>query len=172
MHQVAHILANEEACPGVVVRQRYNQVLQTMREQREQLGSLGTAVDHFLRVSASFAPHLFCCYDHPLIPATNNDLEHCFGSVRYYERRSTGRRGAVPGLVVRGAVRVLAALATRMMCFFPAGLRCDDLDAWRQLRRQLEYRQEGRRRQRRFRKDPHAYLAQLETVLLKPRLPT
>jgi|SRR5690348_12612445 hypothetical protein len=99
-------------------------------------------------------------------------LVHCFGSVRSYERRSTGRRGAVPGLVVRGAVRVLAALATRMMCFFPAGLRCDDLDAWRQLRRQLEYRQEGRRRQRRFRKDPHAYLVQLETVLLKPRLPT
>lgn len=154
------------------MRQRYAQVLQTMREQREQLGPLATVVDHFLRVSARFAPHLFCCYDHPLIPATNNDLEHCFGSVRYYERRSTGRRGAIPGLVVRGAVRVLAALATRMLCFFPSGLCCDDLDAWRQLRRQLAYRQEGRRCQRRFRKDPQAYLARLEAVLLKPRLPT
>jgi hypothetical protein len=124
-----------------------------------------------LGVSASFAPHLFCCYDHSLIPASNNDLEHCFGSVRYYERRRTGRRGAIPGLVVRGAVRVLAALATRMLCFFPSGLRCDDLDAWRQLRRQLAYRQ-GRRRQRRLRQDPQADLAQLEAVLLKPRLPT
>ena len=89
--------------------------------------------------------------------------------MRYYERRTTGRRGAIPGLVVRGPVRVLAALATQAQCL---GLRCEDLDAWRQLRHQLAYRQEGRRRQRRFRKDPQAYLAQLETVLLKPGLPT
>lgn len=169
---MAHLLANEDGGPPDLVRQRFAHLLVTMHAQQDQVGALGAAVDHFLKVSASFAPNLFACYEHPLIPATNNDLEHCFGSVRYYERRTTGRRGAIPGLVVRGPVRVLAALATQAQCFFPSGLRCDDLDAWRQLRRQLEYRQEGRRRQRRFRKDPQAYLTQLETALLKPRLPT
>jgi len=139
-------------------------------DQGERL--LSEALDHFLRVSASQEAHLFFCYDHSGIPATNNDLEHCFGSARYYERRTTGRRGAIPGLVVRGTVRVLAALATHTQCFLPFGLFCEDLASWHQLRKQLDYRQEGRRRQFRFRKDPEAYLAQLEATLLKPSLPT
>jgi hypothetical protein len=172
VHTVAHVLGNEEHCSGALVQQRYEHLLQTMHEQRDQLGFLSGAIDHFLSVSASHAAHLFFCYDDSLIPATNNDLEHCFGSVRYYERRTTGRRGAIPGLVVRGAVRVLAALATRSQCFLPFGLFCEDLPAWRQLRQQLDYRQEARRRQLRFRKDPAAYLAQLEAILLKPSLPT
>src|SRR5256885_7217161 len=46
----------------------------------------------------------------PDLPRTNNGLEQSFGSVRRSERRATGRRGAVPGLVVHGAVRVQAAL--------------------------------------------------------------
>jgi hypothetical protein len=164
---MAHLLANEDGGSPDLVRQRFAQLLATMHAQQDQVGTLGAAVDHFLKVSTSFAPCLFACYEQPLIPATNNDLEHCFGSVRSFERRTTGRRGAIPGLVVRGPVRVLAALAAQAQCFFPSGLRCEDLDAWHQLRRQLAYRQEGRRRQRRFRKDPQAYLAQLETVLLK-----
>jgi hypothetical protein len=172
VHQLAHILANEEQLSGSAVQTLYHQLLQDMREHRDELGPLSEALDHFLRVSASQEGHLFFCYDHSGIPATNNDLEHCFGSARYYERRTTGRRGAIPGLVVRGAVRVLAALATHAQCFLPFGLFCEDLAAWRSLRQQLDYRQEGRRRQFRFRKEPEAYLAQLEAVLLKPSLPT
>jgi hypothetical protein len=155
-----------------VVQQRHEQLIQTKSEQRDQLDFLSGAIDHFLAVSASHAAHLFFCYDHSGIPATNNDLEHCFGSVRYYERRTTGRNGAIPGLVVRGAVRVLVTLATHTQCFLPSGLFCDDLPAWYQLRLQLDYRQEARRRQLRFRKDPAAYLAQLEACLLKASLPT
>lgn len=172
VHRVAHVLGNEEHASAASVQQRYEHLIQTMQEQRDQLGFLSGAIDHFLAVSTSHAAHLFFCYDHSLIPATNNDLEHCFGSVRYDERRTTGRRGAIPGLVVRGAVRVLAALATRSCCFLPSGLFCEDLPAWHRLRQQLDYRQEGRRRQLRFRKDPAAYLARLEAVLLKPSLPT
>ncbi|GCF11724.1 hypothetical protein KDI_52880 [Dictyobacter arantiisoli] len=59
------------------------------------------------------------CYDVPSLPRTNNDLEQCFGAVCHHERRATGRRGAVPGLVVRGSVRVVATLATRFCCFTP-----------------------------------------------------
>ena len=39
------------------------------------------------------------------------------------------------------------------------------------MREQLSYRQEARRKQLRFRKDPAAYLAALEDILLKTNLP-
>jgi hypothetical protein len=68
------------------------------------------------------------------LPRTNNDPEHCFGSVRYHERRATGRRGTVPGVVVRGSVRVVAAVATRFQHFSASDLRPDDHAAWLELR--------------------------------------
>jgi hypothetical protein len=107
----------------------------------------------------------------PIFPPTNNDLEQCFGSVRYQERRATGRKGASPALVVRGEVRVLAALASSCYCFAGCDLRPSDLGRWRQLRRDLGYRHEARRAQRRFRRDPQSYLARLEEQLLQPSLP-
>ena len=100
---------------------------------------------------------------------TNNELEQCFGSVRYSERRTSGRRGAMVALVVRGPVRVLTALALRRQCFLPRALALPDLDAWYQMREQLTFRREARRKQLRFRKDPAAYLAALEEVLLASR---
>jgi len=48
-----------------------------------------------------------------------------------------------------------------------ADLQPSDYQAWRQLRTQLRYRQEARRKQFRFRKDPAAYLAALEAQLLE-----
>jgi hypothetical protein len=50
--------------------------------------------------------------------------------------------------------------------------RHPNLDRWRTLRQSLELRQEARRRQGRFRKNPTAYLAALEARLLKPSLPS
>ena len=84
-----------------------------MRRERDALGALAPAVDHFLKVTASYWPGLFHCYDVPDLPRTNNDLEQCFGSARYHERRATGRGGLAGGLVVRGAVRLVAAVAAR-----------------------------------------------------------
>src|SRR5579859_2970437 len=100
---------------------------------------------------------------------TNNELEQCFGSVRYGERRASGRRGAMVALVVRGPVRVLTALALRRQCFLPQALALPDLEAWYQMREHLTFRREARRKQLRFRKDPAAYLAALEEVLLASR---
>src|SRR5918992_794130 len=81
---------------------------------RPRGGSLAEAVDHFLKVTRSYWPGLFHCYAVADLPRTNNDLEQLFGAHRYHERRSSGRKVASPGLVVRGAVRVPAALATRL----------------------------------------------------------
>jgi hypothetical protein len=142
-----------------------------MVHQQGTLGSLAPALAHFQKVTASYAAGLFHCYDVPGLPRTNNDLEQCFGSARYHERRATGRRGTVPGVVVRGAVRVIAAVATRCGRFSASDLRPGDHAAWIELRKQLAYRQEARRAQLRFRRKPEAYLAALEKQLLKSSLP-
>jgi hypothetical protein len=113
----------------------------------------------------SYAPHLFFCYQVPDLPRTNNGLEQSFGSVRRSERRATGRRGAVPGLVVHGAVRVQAALASRVKTFSANDLVPHDLQAWRDVRAEVSSAQESRCQQFRFRKDPSTYLAHLEERL-------
>jgi len=46
------------------------------------------------------------------------------------------------------------------------------LEAWYTMREHLTFRREARRKQLRFRKDPAAYLAALEDVLLKIGLPS
>ncbi len=142
-----------------------------MTAQRETLGALAPAVDQFQKVTASYWPGLFHCYDVPDLPRTNNELEQYFGSARYHERRASGRKGASPGLVVRGAVRVVAAVGTRDHCFDEVTLRPTDLAAWQALRQQLATRQAARCAQRRFRRDPDAYLAALEEALFRVSLP-
>jgi len=143
-----------------------------MCAQQAAVGALGSAVAHFQKVTASYADGLFHCYDVPDLPRTNNALAQCFGAVRYHERRATGRKGAVPGVVVRGAGRVVAALATRERRFAAAELPLADLTAWHELRDQLAYLQDARRAQLRFRKDPDAYLHALEDRLSQLGLPT
>jgi hypothetical protein len=171
VHQAAHLLANDEQQSGQAVRERDLAHLLTMGEQQASLGPLSEAIAVFLKVTESYFPGLFHCYDVADLPRTDNELEQCFGSVRYGERRASGRRGAVAGLVVRGPVRVVTALALRRQCFLPLALCPNDLDAWYIMREQLSYRQEARRKQLRFRKDPAAYLAALEAILLKTSLP-
>ena len=142
-----------------------------MTAQQDTLGALAPAVDRFRTVTASYAPGLFHCYDVPHLPPTNNALEQYFGAVRYHERRATGRKGASPGLVVRGAVRVVAAVAARSQSFDAIALRPTDLPAWQALRQQLQTRQAARCAQRRFRHDPDAYLTSLEQTLCRASLP-
>jgi hypothetical protein len=172
VHQAAHVLANHEDKPAQAVRERYEEVLRTMREQQASLGSLGEAITTFLKVTGSYWPGLFHCYEVADLPRTNNELEHCFGSVRYSERRASGRKGAIAALVVRGPVRVLTALALRRQCFLPRALVLKDPEAWEIMREQLTFRREARRKQLRFRKDPAAYLAALEVILLQTSLPS
>jgi len=104
------------------------------------------------------------------VPRTNNDLEHLFGSHRYHERRASGRKAASPGLVVRGSVRLVAGVVTRLREVTAQELAPVDLQRWRQLRQQLQKRQECRRRQRRFRRAPETYLRYLEEKLLQSGL--
>jgi hypothetical protein len=167
VYQAAHILANHEQQTGAQIRETYLAHLSHMQEQKAGLGTLSTTIDHFVKISEHFAPGLFHCYDVADLPRTNNDLEHCFGIARAHERRATGRRGAIPGVVVRGSVRLVAVLVTKREDLQAADLQPANYQAWRELRVQLGKRQEARRQQWRFRKDPVAYLATLEAQLLE-----
>jgi hypothetical protein len=172
VHRVARLLENEDEALGGEVRQRLENLLTEMRAGQATVGTLQPAVAHFLKVSASYWPGLFHCYDIPGLPRTNNILEQFFGSVRYHQRRASGRIRASAGTVVRGSVRALASAAARLHPFGAYELRHPDLDRWRDLRRSLDLRQEARRQQARFRKDPDGYLATLESMLLKSSLPS
>jgi hypothetical protein len=69
--------------------------------------------------------------------------------------------------VVRGSVRLLAVVVTKQEDLQAADLQPTDYQAWRHLRAHLWYREEARRQQFRFRKDPDVYLAALEAQLLE-----
>jgi hypothetical protein len=171
VHQAAPLLDRETA-PGVEARRReYRQLLATMSRERASVGPLEPAIGHFLKVTKSYWRGLFHCYEFPDLPRTNNDLEQVFGSVRHHERRATGRKGASPGAVVRGAVRLLAAVATRLGSFGPAQLCPRDPEAVTRVRREVAQREEARRAQLRFRRDPKTYLEQAEQLLLRATLP-
>jgi hypothetical protein len=142
-----------------------------MRQGAHRAQPLESAVHHFVKVTDSYWPGLFVCYTRPDVPRTNNELEHLFGSVRYHERRASGRKGTSPALVLRGQARLLAAAATRQRGFTAAELSRADRGRCEQLRRQLEARRQRRVQRRRFRRDPQAFLHQLEAQLLQSVLP-
>ena len=131
-----------------------------------------SGLEHFLKVTRSFWPGLFQCYDHPDLPRTDNDLEHVFGTYCHHERRVTGRKAASASTVLRGPVRLLAATTTR--CHKAQGheLAPTDLAVWRALRHQLDQQRHARTLGRRFRRHPNAYLRSLERLLrVKSGLP-
>jgi len=142
-----------------------------MTRSLRDAGPLRPALEHFLKVTRSYWPGLFHTYDRPEVPKTNNDLEQLFGSHRFHERRASGRKMATPGMVVRGKVRLVAAVATRLRARQGPDLAPRDLDAWRRLRRELDERRARRAEGGRFRRKPRVYLRQLERILLKSALP-
>ncbi len=170
--RAAAILANVAGLTGAAVRASSRGLLGAMTRQAALAGSLSGAQGHFRKVTRSYWPGLFHCYDVADLPRTNNDLEQLFGAHRYHERRCSGRKVASPGLVVRGSVRLPAALATRLRGEVRGeDLMPSDLEAWRELRAGLDRRQAVRAQGRRFRHDPAEYLQGLEDALIKETLP-
>lgn len=132
VHQAAEVLANVQQDTGKQVRKRYLALVSQMQKQKANAGPLGEAIEHFCHITSNFAAGLFHCYDVEGLPRTNNDLEHCFGVARVHEWRATGRRGAIAGMVVRGPVRVIAAVVTKQHLYSAKELRPNDDRLWRE----------------------------------------
>ncbi len=154
----------------MTVESAYQALLEDVLKANSTVAVAAWAV-HFYKVTQSYWRGLFHCYDLPEVPRTNNDLEQYFGRARHHERRATGRKRPTSALVVRGSVRVVAAVATPLGEWRAQELRPPSVAAWRTLHENLEARHESRRAARRFRRDPLKYLAQLEGDLLHIGLP-
>ncbi len=170
LQRAAQVLANDEGANGATVEERYRALLEEVVKAKGDEAVAVWAV-HFYKVTRSYWRGLFHCYDVPELPRTNNDLEQYFGAVRHHERRATGHKRPTSAVVVRGSVRVVAAVATQLKVWPAEALRPNNVAAWRRLREKLEARHEVRRASRRFRKDPDTYLAKLEAQLLPKCLP-
>lgn len=171
VHRAAHLLSNDQKQMAAEVRQAYENLLAEMEQAPTLSEPLGAMLSTFRKVTTSYWAGLFHCYDVADLPRTNNDLEQYCGSVRYHERRATGRKQASPGLVIRGSVRIVASVASRLHAFAGSELYPPDLTQWRALRSELKHRNVARRMQYRFRKSPERYLTVLEEKLSKERLP-
>ena len=170
--RVATILTNAHKLDGNAIKRQLRALLGAMaKHQHRSAPALAAMLAHFQKVTQSYWPGLFPCYTLADVPRTNNDLEQVFGAHRYHERRATGRKGASPALVLRGAVRMVACAATRLRSFTGAELAPEHLRSWQTLRQQLESRRQQRVRRSRFRRNPAAYLARLEKDLLQLILP-
>lgn len=170
VHRAAHILRHGEGQTAGQVRRRYAALVQALKQSPPRVGDLQAAVQHFVKVTRSYWPGLFACYDVPDLPRTNNALEQFFGAGRYHERRVRGTKAASPSLVLRGSVRLVAAAATRLRVVSGPELAPVTVAAWKSLRNELEKRRRHRAARRRFRRDPATYLAQLEQALTQLQL--
>lgn len=167
LQAAAHVLANADKVGRDAVSQAFTRVLRSIGVTKRYCGQLEQALNHFLKVTRSYRPGLFHCYDDPNIPRTNNDLEQYFGQYRYHERRATGRKPGTPTTVLHAPVRMVAAAVTRLRAVTAGELAPHDRQRWQQLRQALRERFARRAQGRRFRCDPDAYLAQLEATTLK-----
>ena len=168
--QAAHILGEKGAGSAAVARRQLGGLLGAMSRHAKSADPLAGAVRHFVKVTRSYWAGLFHCYDVKDLPRTNNELEQFFGRHRYHERRASGRKGASPALVLRGSARLLAASATRQRRYTVEELSGVDRVRREELRQQLEGRRQRRVMRARFRRDPQAYLRQLEEQLLQSTL--
>lgn len=155
-----------------MVEQQFDRVLQRIEREASRDGSLSAPLGHFLKVSERYGRQLFATYRVPGLPRTNNDLEGFFGSARYHERRISGRKSASPSTVIRGQVRLVAAFGTRNRVPTATDLQPPSVQAWRALRSELDGRHEARRQGWRFRRDPVAFLKDLELNYLRQTLPS
>lgn len=171
VYRVAHELSNHDGLSGSGVRGRWSGLIRGMDDLARRRPDLSEPLGHFVKVSRSHEPGLFHCYDVADLPRTNNGLEQLFGSHRHHERRCSGRKVASPGLVVRGSVRLVAGLMTRMGEATAEELAPARVYEWQELRAELGHREEARAQQRRFRRDPTGYLKQVEHLARQSGLP-
>ena len=165
------MLKNEEELDALSVQEKFEEIVDLLSLEQEKLGTQKESIEHFLKVTASYKAGLFHCYDLPELPRTNNDLEQTFGSFRHHQRRCTGQKKAPRSTVIRGSTRLIAAVATKIRLFTQWDLAQVNQEQWQEIRSELEQINESRIQQRRFRRDPDAYLESLENELLQLILP-
>jgi len=119
--------------------------------------------DHFRKIVRAFGKRLFPCYDNPVIPRTNNNMEQALRALSARERRITGRKHVGSKLVricgLVGAAEILAnePAARERIAILPNAERRGF-----QTRRQRLAKPRGQALA--FRRKPAAFLAEAENL--------
>lgn len=166
IHQAAEILDNETGLDAIGVKRSFQTLLASISRWKNKALPLESGITHFLKVTRSYWPGLFHCYEKIGLPRTNNDLEQAFGVLRHHQRRCSDRKIAPSSLVIRGKVQLASAIATKLGTFTAEDLAQVCVASWLELRSDLRKHHLNRIEQLRFRRDPQDYLAYLESLLL------
>jgi hypothetical protein len=120
--------------------------------QSDLQGEVAAWRDHFVSAMRRFWPGLFHCYDRPLVPRTNNDLEVFYNGMKQQRRRNTGRKGTQDYLLRYGPYLAFdqgeseATILNRFQSVDQANLRSQRLAMQhRSERRQIMWRFRHRR---------------------------
>lgn len=82
---------------------------------KQQYPELAAALNHIIKVTKSFLPHLFAYLRCPQLPVTNNDLEVFHRNVKAKHRRRTGRKSSHDYIIRYG-----------MFAVYQMGMDCRD----------------------------------------------
>src|SRR5215510_495459 len=95
LHDIAYILEPVATYPSNAedVARQLRAYLDTVQQQPQITPTLEAFGRHVARVSRSYWPGLFHCYDVPGLPRTNNELESHFRETRRRLLRTTGQQG-------------------------------------------------------------------------------
>ncbi|WP_391202783.1 hypothetical protein [Psychrobacillus sp. L4] len=114
-------------------------------------------VDNLRRYSNGFWKGLFACYDHPILPRTNNDHELFFRRIKRRHRRITGLRSWSRYIMRHGEYIVFAEDAIddpniiQRLLSVSYEQYCEERDSWKE--RKVEHLKRYR-----YKRDPSLYL--------------
>ena len=164
--QLAHMLdpEHEAGTPSPEARQRAQTAF---LEYVDSLGVHGfdplhsVLIENIRGYTKGFLPGLFTCFEHKLLPRTNNSLERFIRQSKARYRRITGRRSWSIYILREGEFAVFVDVQEPEEEQVQRLSRIADV-AYRTRRQQWHHRREPTRQRWRFRQDPNTFLANLE----------
>ena len=115
LHDIAYILDPSATSPrsADLVARQLRGYLDTVHDRPDLSPSVARFGAHLEKVSRSYWPGLFHCYDMPSLPRTNNELESGFRDTTHRLLRTTGQKGLTQRTLQRqGAWELLPSPAT------------------------------------------------------------
>ena len=159
---------------GRTVRRQLFSYLARKRQEAPQRGRgayLRKFVEHFQKVTRSYAPGLFHTYDDPRIPQTSNELEGINGAAKQNLRHCTGRPstahgpGASSGPIYMFGVALHRVLPEKEINALLTGY---DSRQYLEGRRLIEQIREPSKRRRSFLRNPFNKLAEVLAGWIHP----
>jgi len=142
------------------VRDRLNAYLDRLDQRTDLNAHLIAFRKHLRGLTERYAPGLFHCYDIPGLPRTDNDLESVFGRVRRQTLCTSGPHHAQQRLHEEGAWLLFDLVHSEHEQL--ERLQRVSLDDWREERQRIRKHKAMFTADRRFRRAPSQYLAELE----------